>query len=106
MMLDWGFTTVFSTAHTNVPPRVHLGFGRSNAGGYTFGDNSERVVVTERFVIRIPPGADLAATAPLLCAGVTTFHQCSTGTLPLGKFRRPSLQGAPEVTHDFFQPKK
>jgi uncharacterized zinc-type alcohol dehydrogenase-like protein len=42
-------------------------------GGYTFGGYSERVVVTERFVIRIPPGADLAATAPLLCAGVTTF---------------------------------
>jgi len=30
-------------------------------------------VVTEKFVIRIPPGADLAATAPLLCAGITTF---------------------------------
>ena len=29
--------------------------------------------MTDRFVIRIPPGADLAATAPLLCAGVTTF---------------------------------
>jgi uncharacterized zinc-type alcohol dehydrogenase-like protein len=24
-------------------------------------------------VIRIPPGADLPATAPLLCAGITTF---------------------------------
>lgn len=24
-------------------------------------------------MIRIPPGADLAATAPLLCAGITTF---------------------------------
>jgi len=32
-----------------------------------------RIVVTERFVIRIPPGADLAATALLLCAGITTF---------------------------------
>ena len=42
-------------------------------GGYTFGGYSEQVVVTERFVIRIPPGANLAATAPLLCAGVTTF---------------------------------
>ena len=42
-------------------------------GGYTFGGYSNKVVVTERFVIRIPPGADLAATAPLLCAGITTF---------------------------------
>ncbi|RKH21546.1 NAD(P)-dependent alcohol dehydrogenase [Corallococcus sp. CA047B] len=43
------------------------------AGGYTFGGYSETMVVPERFVLRIPPGADLAATAPLLCAGVTTF---------------------------------
>src|SRR3954471_13447051 len=42
-------------------------------GGYTFGGYSDKVVVSERFVIRIPPGVDLAATAPLLCAGVTTF---------------------------------
>jgi len=43
------------------------------SGGYTLGGYSEKVVVPEHFVIRIPPGADLAATAPLLCAGVTTF---------------------------------
>jgi alcohol dehydrogenase (NADP+) len=42
-------------------------------GGHTLGGYSERIVVTEHFVIRIPPGADLAATAPLLCAGITTF---------------------------------
>jgi alcohol dehydrogenase (NADP+) len=42
-------------------------------GGYTFGGYSDKVVVSERFVLRIPPGADLAATAPLLCAGITTF---------------------------------
>jgi uncharacterized zinc-type alcohol dehydrogenase-like protein len=42
-------------------------------GGYTFGGYSDKIVVAEHFVIRIPPGADLAATAPLLCAGVTTF---------------------------------
>jgi uncharacterized zinc-type alcohol dehydrogenase-like protein len=45
----------------------------ARVGGYTFGGYSEKVVVTERFVIRIPPGADPAATAPLLCAGATTF---------------------------------
>ena len=27
----------------------------------------------ERFAVRIPPGMNLAATAPLLCAGITTF---------------------------------
>jgi len=39
----------------------------------TYGGYSDKIVVTEHFVIRIPPGADLAATAPLLCAGITTF---------------------------------
>ena len=43
------------------------------AGGHTFGGYSDKLVVPERFVIRIPPGVDLAATAPLLCAGITTF---------------------------------
>ncbi|WP_233094010.1 NAD(P)-dependent alcohol dehydrogenase [Azotobacter chroococcum] len=43
------------------------------SGGHTFGGYSDKLVVTEHFVIRIPPGMDLAATAPLLCAGITTF---------------------------------
>jgi uncharacterized zinc-type alcohol dehydrogenase-like protein len=43
------------------------------SGGHTYGGYSDKLVVLEHFVIRIPPGADLAATAPLLCAGITTF---------------------------------
>ena len=39
----------------------------------TFGGYSERVVVDEDFVLRIPGNLDLAATAPLLCAAVTTW---------------------------------
>ena len=42
-------------------------------GGHTFGGYSDKMVVPEHFVVRIPAGVDLAATAPLLCAGVTTF---------------------------------
>ncbi len=44
------------------------GFDRPTFGGY-----SNQLVVTERFVIKIPDGMDLKATAPLLCAGITTF---------------------------------
>lgn len=43
------------------------------SGGHTFGGYSDKMVVAEHFVIRIPPGADLPAMAPLLCAGITTF---------------------------------
>lgn len=52
---------------------------------YTFGGYSDAIVVTEKFVIRIPSGADLAATAPLLCAGVTTFSPMQHWELRAGQ---------------------
>ena len=42
-------------------------------GGHTFGGYSSNIVVTEEFVLRVPENLDLAATAPLLCAGITTY---------------------------------
>lgn len=42
--------------------------------GHTLGGYSQRIVVDERFVLRIRhPAAQLAAVAPLLCAGITTY---------------------------------
>lgn len=43
------------------------------SGGVTYGGYSEKIVVTEKFAIRIPPGMELQSTAPILCAGITTF---------------------------------
>ncbi len=40
---------------------------------HTFGGYSENVVVDEGFVLRVPENLNLAAVAPLLCAGVTTW---------------------------------
>jgi uncharacterized zinc-type alcohol dehydrogenase-like protein len=56
-------------------PRTTFTYGSTDfiSGGYTHGGYSDKLVVTEKFVIRIPPGMDLARTAPLLCAGITTF---------------------------------
>ena len=42
-------------------------------GGTTFGGYASDIVVSEKFVLRIPANLDLAAAAPLLCAGITTF---------------------------------
>ena len=42
--------------------------GQPTRGGY-----SERIVVDESYVLRVPEGLDPAATAPLLCAGITTW---------------------------------
>jgi alcohol dehydrogenase (NADP+) len=41
--------------------------------GRTYGGYSESIVVDEHFVLRIPSNLKLAAAAPLLCAGITTF---------------------------------
>jgi len=42
-------------------------------GGMTFGGYSEKIVVDEHFVLKVPGNLDLAAVAPLLCAGITTW---------------------------------
>jgi uncharacterized zinc-type alcohol dehydrogenase-like protein len=39
----------------------------------TYGGYSEKIVVTEKFVLNIPDGLDLRGAAPLLCAGITTW---------------------------------
>ena len=39
----------------------------------TYGGYSTRVVVDERFALKIPAGLDPAGAAPLLCAGITTY---------------------------------
>ena len=43
------------------------------SGGYTCGGYSTAIVVEEHFVLKISDKLDLAATAPLLCAGITTW---------------------------------
>ncbi|MGD8439878.1 MAG: NAD(P)-dependent alcohol dehydrogenase [Holophagae bacterium] len=47
-------------------PDAHL-------GGVTFGGYSERIVVDQAFVLRIPSNLDPSGAAPLLCAGITTY---------------------------------
>jgi len=42
-------------------------------GGVTYGGYSTGIVVDENYVLRVPAGLDLAGTAPLLCAGITTY---------------------------------
>jgi uncharacterized zinc-type alcohol dehydrogenase-like protein len=43
-------------------------------GGHTFGGYSDHIVVDEGFVLKVGHDeADLAAVAPLLCAGITTY---------------------------------
>lgn len=39
----------------------------------TFGGYSERIVVSDKFVLKVPENLDLKAVGPLLCAGITTW---------------------------------
>jgi uncharacterized zinc-type alcohol dehydrogenase-like protein len=39
----------------------------------TYGGYSTEIVVSEKFVLKIPAGLDPAGAAPLLCAGITTY---------------------------------
>ncbi|MCC8411266.1 NAD(P)-dependent alcohol dehydrogenase [Mucilaginibacter sp. UR6-1] len=56
-----GMTGTYNSPDKNLP------------GNPTFGGYSERIVVDENYVLRIPDNMDLASAAPLLCAGITTY---------------------------------
>ena len=68
-------------------PNMILTFGSpdKHLGGVTYGGYSESIVVDERFVLRVPSNLDLAATAPLLCAGITTYSPMRRRGVTKGK---------------------
>lgn len=55
-----------STVFTYNSPDKHT--GKATYGGY-----SDSIVVDQKFVLHISENLDLAAVAPLLCAGITTY---------------------------------
>ncbi|MEE1925716.1 NAD(P)-dependent alcohol dehydrogenase [Pseudomonas sp. 148P] len=61
-------------------------FPTPDAPGWTLGGYSQQIVVHERYVLRIKhPAAQLAAVAPLLCAGITTWSPLRTWGAGPGK---------------------
>ncbi|MGO9012154.1 MAG: NAD(P)-dependent alcohol dehydrogenase [Bryobacteraceae bacterium] len=56
-------------------PNMTLTFNSpdKHLGGVTYGGYSDSIVVDQRFVLRVPSNLGLAGTAPLLCAGITTY---------------------------------
>jgi uncharacterized zinc-type alcohol dehydrogenase-like protein len=46
---------------------------KKQPGTMTYGGYSSRIVVDERFCLHLPEKLDMAAAAPLLCAGITTY---------------------------------
>lgn len=57
----------------------HRATGEITQGGY-----SKHIVVREEFVLSIPLNMDLAKTAPILCAGITTYSPLKTWNITSG----------------------
>jgi len=68
-------------------PNLTLTFNSpdKHLGGVTYGGYSDRVVVDEHFVLRVPSNLDLAGAAPLLCAGITTYSPMRHWGITKGK---------------------
>ena len=70
---------VIATSASTAPPCENGFTGTYNAAtkdapGHTLGGYSQRIVVSDKFVLKISHSeAQLAAVAPLLCAGITTY---------------------------------
>jgi uncharacterized zinc-type alcohol dehydrogenase-like protein len=52
---------------------TYNGPDKKQPGAITYGGYSSRIVVDERFCLRLPGPLDPAAAAPLLCAGITMY---------------------------------
>jgi len=60
-------------------------FPDRHSGGVTYGGYSDSMVVDQRFVLRVPSNLNLAAAAPLLCAGITTYSPMRRAGVTKGK---------------------
>jgi uncharacterized zinc-type alcohol dehydrogenase-like protein len=56
-----------------------------HTGGHTFGGYSKDIVVKSDFVLQVPKNLDIAASAPLLCAGITTYSPLRQWKVGQGK---------------------
>lgn len=57
----------------NIPTFTYNSPDKNQPGSMTLGGYSKRITVDERFVVKVPANLDPAASAPLLCAGITTW---------------------------------
>lgn len=54
-------------------------------GNPTYGGYSQKIVVKDKFVVRIPDGLELDVASPLLCAGITTYSPLKHWNVGPGK---------------------
>ncbi|HET8948773.1 MAG TPA: NAD(P)-dependent alcohol dehydrogenase, partial [Candidatus Polarisedimenticolia bacterium] len=78
-------------------PTFTYNFEDKHLGGVTYGGYSKAIVVDEAFVLRVPKGLDPAGTAPLLCAGITTYSPLRH--FKVGKGMRVGIVGLGGLGH-------
>jgi uncharacterized zinc-type alcohol dehydrogenase-like protein len=66
-------------------------------GGTTYGGYAEAIVLDEAFALRLSKSLDLAAAAPLLCAGITTYSPLRRWKV--GKGRKVGVVGLGGLGH-------
>lgn len=59
--------------HCEAGPIFSYNSPEKQTGGVTYGGYSESIITDEAFVLSVPSNLNLAASAPLLCAGITTY---------------------------------
>ncbi len=69
----------------------------AQTGRQTYGGYSKKIVVNDRFVLRIPENLDPARAAPLLCAGITTYSPLKHWNA--GKGRKVGIVGLGGLGH-------
>jgi len=72
----------------NFCPNMTLTFNspdKHKTAPVTYGGYSASIVVDEHFVLRVPSNLNLAGTAPLLCAGITTYSPMRHWNVTEGK---------------------
>lgn len=71
--------------------------GLEKDGSPTYGGYSTQIVVDENYTLKIPAGMDLERTAPLLCAGITTYSPLRRWKV--GKGQRVAVVGLGGLGH-------
>jgi uncharacterized zinc-type alcohol dehydrogenase-like protein len=69
----------------NVETTMSFNSPDHKSGGFTYGGYSESIVTDENYVLHIPESLDLAAAAPLLCAGITVYSPFKHWNIGPGK---------------------
>src|ERR1700690_1963004 len=78
-------------------PTLTYNFPDKHLGGVTYGGYSDSIVVDQRFVLRVPSDLNLAGTAPLLCAGITTYSPMRRSKV--GKDKKVGIVGLGGLGH-------